>query len=139
LVRAHVLPQHVRSADFVARLSKSSVRHHAELPGSVASLEPTVPRPTLFPYTTLFRSREVGGGHGNREGRDPVSRVEVPRLTKLAGDGGRRKQCSHVSIPYEILHPSVRQEGLHVVMQDRSIGRRRRREAGNLPIGEGAR
>src|SRR2546426_4094371 len=113
------------------------------------------PRSTLFPYTTLFRSStvvrrwirrppepggdgEVRGGNGNRRSRDSVSRVEVSRSTDLPGNVRRARDRPMVSMPGEILHPSIRQERLHVVLQDRSIGRGRRREGGNLRIGWGA-
>src|SRR2546428_6257361 len=43
-----------------------------------------------------------------------------------------------VSMPGEILHPYVRQEGLHVVLEDRTGGRRRRGEGGDLRFGQRA-
>src|SRR5437868_12793093 len=58
------------------------------------------PRSTLFPYTTLFRSRRPAGlaaqAHAAREGRVPVR----------GGLGGDRKSTrlnsSHVSISYAV-------------------------------------
>src|SRR3712207_8704090 len=44
------------------------------------------PRSTLFPYTTLFRSRRR---HGRAGGRRPVSRAGVPAAR--AHGGGRRR------------------------------------------------
>src|SRR3989442_11671699 len=41
-------------------------------------------------------------------------------------------------MPGEILHPSVRQEGLHVVLEDRTGGRRWRREGCDLRFGQRA-
>src|SRR5947209_19859780 len=41
------------------------------------------PRSTLFPYTTLFRSREVAVGEQGVEAVHPGAVVEVPRLDPL--------------------------------------------------------
>src|SRR2546427_6637956 len=50
------------------------------------------PRSTLFPYTTLFRSRapEVGGGRGLRRGVG----VAVRRGVSRAGTAGYRRRAS---------------------------------------------
>src|SRR5437763_10470643 len=47
------------------------------------SLTPPPPRSTLFPYTTLFRSRS--GGEIRRHGAGAVRRAGVPRLRREAG------------------------------------------------------
>src|SRR5437868_7437161 len=58
------------------------------------------PRSTLFPYTTLFRSRGGGGDHGlrragsGRHGRAPPHRVRDRKSTRL--------NSSHVSISYAV-------------------------------------
>src|SRR5438067_3335301 len=78
------------------------------------------PRPTLFPYTTLFRSRAATGGeHGAASGqRDPEggerhfrgrsrpSPDEVITVVQQCGDRLDRKSTrlnsSHVSISYAV-------------------------------------
>src|SRR5258708_12321041 len=64
------------------------------------------PRSTLFPYTTLFRSRFVPRGHLLwLRLRSPASRPSTGRLRRLPGDpdgaGGRpatgREACGHVA------------------------------------------
>src|SRR5437870_6754697 len=45
------------------------------------------PRPTLFPYTTLFRSEEDVVGRGGPEPRQEVAQVEGPALARHMGDG----------------------------------------------------
>src|SRR3989442_10584887 len=96
------------------------------------------PRSTLFPYTTLFRSREVGGGNGNRRSRDSITGVEVPRLTDFPGDGRRAGDSPVIRMPREIHHQSSDGEGLHVEAQDGTVGRQGWGERGDLGIGEGA-
>src|SRR3712207_7408027 len=46
------------------------------------------PRSTLFPYTTLFRSRPAGLGRGEVQG-------VVPPVVRAAGDGDRPGQDAH--------------------------------------------
>src|SRR2546430_13216354 len=57
------------------------------------------PRSTLFPYTTLFRSRGVhlrdggGGERGLIEGVEHLrERPSVGALDRLAGDGARKRR-----------------------------------------------
>src|SRR2546426_8981225 len=55
------------------------------------------PRSTLFPYTTLFRSRQFRIGHGHGRVRQGVRRV--------SGDGDRkstRLNSSHLVISYAV-------------------------------------
>src|SRR5207249_11288470 len=61
------------------------------------------PRSTLFPYTTLFRSRQTGGSIGGQRHRQNASgRLQ----TRTAGFGQDRKSTrlnsSHVSISYAV-------------------------------------
>src|SRR5689334_23388853 len=75
------------------------------------------PRSTLFPYTTLFRSREhVLAGHRNTHLEDGVEQNEIRGLTAGAVDGGdldgeivddadrksTRLNSSHSSISYAV-------------------------------------
>src|SRR5438094_5672889 len=46
------------------------------------------PRSTLFPYTTLFRSRQAG------ESDHEVQLLQVPRLAVLAADITGRRGCN---------------------------------------------
>src|SRR5256885_7330895 len=69
------------------------------------------PRSTLFPYTTLFRSDDVGGGVGAFElGVRNLDRLDVRLLQRLDGvlRGGRedrkstRLNSSHLVISYAV-------------------------------------
>src|SRR2546429_5277824 len=81
------------------------------------------PRSTLFPYTTLFRSRFFGGAVGGPDGaRDPAHRLPVP-LRREEGDLLRSEE-----------HTSELQSRLHLVCRlllekkkERSCTRRVRR------------
>src|SRR2546422_4175167 len=80
------------------------------------------PRSTLFPYTTLFRSRDPrgrGGGRGERRRRAPA---QAPGA--LALDGARRARRRTLRLlPYQLLsgeprseeHTSELQSRLHLV------------------------
>src|SRR5207248_11346186 len=64
---------------------------------------PPPPRPTLFPYTTLFRSHAAGlladGDHGDHHGREHF------RLGERSGDGrseSTRLNSSHRTISYAV-------------------------------------
>src|SRR2546422_7528639 len=64
------------------------------------------PRSTLFPYTTLFRSRQAGG--------EDVSRHDSPTLRRLVRDQGLRlPQLAVVERSEE--HTSELQSRLHLV------------------------
>src|SRR5438067_4825440 len=83
------------------------------------------PRSTLFPYTTLFRSRS----HGD----PPEKAVRRPRGSySPAGDARDRKSTrlnsSHVSISYAVfcLKKKKRQILTNVRIDDRTISARRR-------------
>src|SRR5256885_3055177 len=63
------------------------------------------PRSTLFPYTTLFRSRQRGRSQaaGKRAGRDPRARCVSP--LRLPGEEDRkstRLNSSHLVISYAV-------------------------------------
>src|SRR2546427_9636423 len=64
------------------------------------------PRSTLFPYTTLFRSRcGLGGGHGDTRGREAavVRRGNRARPARLGGDRkSTRLNSSHSQISYAV-------------------------------------
>src|SRR5256885_6901350 len=76
------------------------------------------PRSTLFPYTTLFRSRGWGGGIGSDESRGARTHTRGPRPgdrlrcggagrgSREAGSGGDRKSTrlnsSHLVISYAV-------------------------------------
>src|SRR5690348_17782475 len=67
------------------------------------------PRSTLFPYTTLFRSRGGGAGAGRHGGRrllfrrQPVCRPgRRPRRHQGARSEGTRLNSSHPSISYAV-------------------------------------
>src|SRR5260221_223562 len=106
------LREHVRSNGLVERRAESSVRHHAELPGSAASVDATVIRRRIRRPSEPGSDGEAGGGAGNRGGRDPVARVEVPRLTKLASDGGVAHDRAVTPVAWVVLHLPVGGGGL---------------------------
>src|SRR5688572_32460598 len=56
------------------------------------------PRATLFPYTTLFRSRPTGGVHGKPLGRRPLPAVHAggARRHRRGDDRGGRRVAAHV-------------------------------------------
>src|SRR3712207_7057026 len=73
------------------------------------------PRSTLFPYTTLFRSREVGAeGEYAEDGKDRAARAadqvadQVARGADVAGPGlgldrkSTRLNSSHANISYAV-------------------------------------
>src|SRR2546426_4802296 len=68
------------------------------------------PRSTLFPYTTLFRSRDIGRRRRGRDRGDPLGiarRVVVDRARRrpLLGLGDRkstRLNSSHLVISYAV-------------------------------------
>src|SRR2546430_5602963 len=66
------------------------------------------PRSTLFPYTTLFRSRRAGGLSGERSGRHPLGREGADPLggPRQGGWGEDRKSTrlnsSHSQISYAV-------------------------------------
>src|SRR5438477_8501476 len=58
------------------------------------------PRSTLFPYTTLFRSRDVGSKSG---GVSPtVAKMVFPRSRIVADRKSTRLNSSHMSISYAV-------------------------------------
>src|SRR5437870_8182525 len=58
------------------------------------------PRSTLFPYTTLFRSREPYPGRHRRRHGDQASQLSV---TRFGGDRkSTRLNSSHVAISYAV-------------------------------------
>src|SRR5690242_21329780 len=57
------------------------------------------PRSTLFPYTTLFRSRADGGDH---QPRVPAAVPRVRRLVALRDRKSTRLNSSHMSISYAV-------------------------------------
>src|SRR5690242_21525795 len=62
------------------------------------------PRSTLFPYTTLFRSRS-GGGHFGDDARRTVRPAahDIERLSQLMIDRkSTRLNSSHMSISYAV-------------------------------------
>src|SRR5436305_11366513 len=68
---------------------------------------PPPPRPTLFPYTTLFRSRRAGPGLRPRPHRQGAAgepdRVGVDELVRLRRDRkSTRLNSSHVRISYAV-------------------------------------
>src|SRR2546422_6741658 len=50
------------------------------------------PRSTLFPYTTLFRSRDAGSRRRSRGGRSALVQERVAPRVRLPRDGGRPAQ-----------------------------------------------
>src|SRR3712207_7007548 len=72
------------------------------------------PRSTLFPYTTLFRSRDVAGGRGTARARAAVRAARVADRHRPAGvvaapgrpGAGDRKSTrlnsSHANISYAV-------------------------------------
>src|SRR2546422_7544170 len=69
------------------------------------------PRSTLFPYTTLFRSRSRGGHRQDRERRRPRRRAALARA--IAGGQGRHLCRRYVGRSEE--HTSELQSRLHLV------------------------
>ena len=132
--RAHDIREQVRTDGLVERCAEPSVGHHAQLPRTASSLDAAVIRRGIRRPAEPGGDREIGGRYGNRRSRNPVSRVEVPSPTDFPRDVRRARQCPMVSMPGEILHPSVRQEGLHVVLKDGTGGRQRRCEGSDLRI-----
>src|SRR2546422_9891077 len=62
------------------------------------------PRSTLFPYTTLFRSRLMGPGHARIVDRDALERTADETRLELGPDGLRSEE-----------HTSELQSRLHLV------------------------
>src|SRR5438045_4269053 len=58
------------------------------------------PRSTLFPYTTLFRSRDVLGGQ--HDAPDAVSRRDLPQLVHGPDRKSTRLNSSHLGISYAV-------------------------------------
>src|SRR5712691_588109 len=80
-----------------------------------AALDSTVVRRRIRCPPEPPGDREVRGRYGNRERRDPISRVEVPRPTDLAGDVGRACDRPVITMPREIPHLPICGKRLHVV------------------------
>src|SRR5215208_7928563 len=57
------------------------------------------PRSTLFPYTTLFRSRR---GHRGREDRAPFPQLLFHRTSPWRDRKSTRLNSSHVAISYAV-------------------------------------
>src|SRR2546429_7279112 len=71
------------------------------------------PRSTLFPYTTLFRSRDVGGSVGREPLPGPCSLSQPPRVRRE-----RRHQPTHGRRRQPVRseeHTSELQSRLHLV------------------------
>src|SRR5256885_11207362 len=74
------------------------------------------PRSTLFPYTTLFRSRGAVAGRGRRGGRRPPHH----RRRGDGDDGGDRKSTrlnsSHLVISYAVfcLKKKTKDQAAHI-------------------------
>src|SRR2546422_11684872 len=79
----------IRSNGLIEDDGKSTVVLYPQLPRVPASLDSAVVRRGIRRPPEPGGDREVRGGNGNRGSRDPVSRVEVPRLTDFPGDGRR--------------------------------------------------
>src|SRR5262245_64352599 len=61
------------------------------------------PRPTLFPYTTLFRSRAGRGGiGGGRRRRPPADGAPRPRKRPGRDRKSTRLNSSHLGISYAV-------------------------------------
>src|SRR5947199_7872428 len=85
------------------------------------------PRSTLFPYTTLFRSRAARGGLAHRPARQP--RRHIGKRDRKS----TRLNSSHLGISYAVfcLKKKNRPEGRHIETHSRHLssnltGRRRR-------------
>src|SRR5258705_7036422 len=86
------------------------------------------PRSTLFPYTTLFRSRGVGTGDPHRLGVLPLS----PGAVGSAGGGPRdrkstRLNSSHLGISYAVfcLKKKKKQSVFGILQDQQSFAQRR--------------
>src|SRR5690606_41839066 len=101
--------------------SRAIVPHDDRCPSSISHImQPGPPRSTLFPYTTLFRSRldarDVAGVRGARDHRradagfqrqpDPDAgarhRAAVPAALSRADRKSTRLNSSHVKISYAV-------------------------------------
>src|SRR2546425_4901631 len=122
--RAYDFREHVRTDRLVERRAEPSVRHHAQLPRTAASLDSAVVGRGIRRPPEPGGDREVRGGYGNRGSRDSISCVEVPRLTDFPGDIRRAGNRAVIYVPREVFHPSVEKKGLHVVLKDGTGGRR---------------
>src|SRR5436309_8141377 len=82
------------------------------------------PRSTLFPYTTLFRSRRQRLLHGRAEG---ISLRHAVARGRAGGDDGRedrkstRLNSSHVKISYAVF--CLKKKKLKQTYYDSNIGR----------------
>src|SRR2546425_12741937 len=134
--RAYDLGKHVRPDGLVERRTESPVGHHAELPRTTATMDAAVVRRRVRRPPEPTGDREVRGGYRNRRSRNPIAgSVEMLCLADLPEDarGADNRPVIHMS--REILHPSVRNQSLHVVPQDGTVGRRWRCDGGNLRAG----
>src|SRR5439155_9953838 len=68
------------------------------------------PRSTLFPYTTLFRSRSSSKG-GSTPTALPSTRASRPRRTAAGDRKSTRLNSSHVAISYAVFCLKKKKEG----------------------------
>src|SRR5690349_22178512 len=71
------------------------------------------PRSTLFPYTTLFRSRTKHGGHPSRSGTSARTGRES-RLAPPADRKSTRLNSSHVEISYAVFCLKKKKKKNHI-------------------------
>src|SRR2546426_6666078 len=86
------------------------------------------PRSTLFPYTTLFRSRDVSGSRptvpGGLPGAEPVADRVVGRVARP--DGGR--------LYLQLDRKSTRLNSSHLVISYAVFCLKKKKKSGTLPF-----
>src|SRR5690349_23932994 len=93
------------------------------------------PRSTLFPYTTLFRSRQEPSphlpesGHRPEQGHEPHEERQLARGRRAGGRGlpdrkSTRLNSSHVEISYAVFCLKKKKKKKHKAHTHNSTGRR---------------
>src|SRR5437773_3523717 len=79
------------------------------------------PRSTLFPYTTLFRSRALGRGSDRdvRAGRqDPPAQPDLARRLRARDRKSTRLNSSHITISYAVFCLKKKKEKAIMILVD---------------------
>src|SRR5207253_40517 len=114
--RCRYFCKHIWTDGLIENRAESSVGPHAQFPRTASALDSAVVRRWIRRPPEPCGDREVRGGNRDCRSRDPISAsVEVPRPTDLTGYVSRAGNRPVIYVPGEILHPSVGEEGLHVV------------------------
>src|SRR5438034_3564516 len=70
-------------------------------------MHPAKPLPPLFPYTTLFRSRDARPAHAGRGGRGHPAARQGPRPVGGGGDRHRDRKSTRLNSSHTVISYAV--------------------------------